>query len=92
MVATTMTGTSRHIRSGVEEAHRGRVGPVQVLEEDDDRLRPRQQARSTGPEPRRLVPDALGFGRDPARAAAFEVEAEPGPDDVGRADGFLTLP
>ena len=24
--------------------------------------------------------------------ASLEVEAEPGPDDVGRADGFLTLP
>ena len=77
----------------VEEAHRRGVGPVQVLEEDDDRLGPRQQGEVPAQGDGRLVADALRLGRD-ARAGGLvgpEVEAQPRPDDVGSADGLLAL-
>ena len=66
---------------------------MQVLEQDDDRLRARQQGEVPAEGHGRLVADALRLGRD-ARTGLHlgpEVEAEPGPDDVGSADGLLAL-
>ena len=92
MVATTMR--ERHATSG--RRRRGRRIEVESAQCRSSRrmttgLRPRQQGEVPAQSHRRLVPDALRFGRDTSPRRRSRGRSRARSHDVGGADGLLAL-